>query len=128
MYTESFVGHPGWVQVRPAPSTREGAGRCPGRVPFVMHPIRRRRVGGSWLWVRVWLLEHRTDTLDQLGRDVVAATLGSKHLLQLPLEVRVPRTGVARSEMSLDLDVLEPNELTVEVQLDLSKDVFAVSR
>jgi predicted HAD superfamily phosphohydrolase len=78
--------------------------------------------------VRVRGPEHRADPLEQLGRDVVAAALGAEHVLQLALEVGVPRARIATTEMALDLDALEPNELTVEVELDLSEHVFAVSR
>jgi hypothetical protein len=78
--------------------------------------------------VRVGGLEHRPDPLQQLGRNVVAAALGTEHLLQLPLKVGMARARVAASEVPLDLDALEPDQLTVEVELDLSQDVFAVSR
>jgi hypothetical protein len=78
--------------------------------------------------LRVAGLEHRPDPLQQLGGDVVAAALGAERLLQLPLEVGMPRARVAASEVSLDLDTLEPDQLTVEVELDLSQDVLAVSR
>jgi hypothetical protein len=40
----------------------------------------------------------------------------------------MPLAGMATAEMPLDLDALEPDELTVEVELDLSKHMFAVSR
>jgi hypothetical protein len=65
---------------------------------------------------------------EELVRGIVAAALGPEHLLQLALEVGVPPTRVAPTEMPLDLDPLEPDQLPVEVELDLSKDAFAVSR
>lgn len=80
------------------------------------------------LRVRVGGLEHRPDPLQQLGRDVVAAALGTEHLLQLPLEVGMACARVAASEVPLDLHAVEPDQLTVEVELDLSQDMLAISR
>jgi hypothetical protein len=73
-------------------------------------------------------VEHRTDPIDQIRRDVPTPALVPEHLLQLALERGVPRARVAHAQMPLDLDALEPNELAVEVQLDLAQNVFAVSR
>jgi hypothetical protein len=74
-----------------------------------------------------WIQE-RADPGVELGRDVVAPALRAEHLLQPALEIGMASAGMAATQMPLDLDALEPDELPVEVELDLSKDVFAVSR
>jgi hypothetical protein len=78
--------------------------------------------------VRVWALEHRPNPVEQLGWHIAATALVAEHLLQLALEVGMPGARIAAAEVLLDLDALQPHELTVEVKLDLSKHVFAVSR
>jgi hypothetical protein len=71
--------------------------------------------------------EDRAHALRDLGRDVAAAALVAEHLLEPPWKSAC-RARVAASEVSLDLDTLEPDQLTVEVEIDLSQDVLAVSR
>jgi hypothetical protein len=78
--------------------------------------------------LRVRSLDHRAEPLEEFGRDLVATTLGAEHLLELALEVGVTRARIARPKVLLDLDALNPHELTIEVQLDLSQHVLAVSR
>ena len=74
------------------------------------------------------LIQERAETLDELGRDLVAAALGSKDLLQPPLEGGMAAARVAAAEVVLDLDAQGRHELTVEVELELPQHVFAVSR
>jgi hypothetical protein len=71
--------------------------------------------------------EHRAHALQELGRCVVAPALGAKHLLQPALELGVVVARGAAPQVSLDLDVLHPDQLTVEVELDLAKHVLALS-
>jgi hypothetical protein len=73
-------------------------------------------------------IEEPADPVDELGRHFVAPAFRAKHLLQLALEVGMAPARIATAEVPLDLDALEPHELPVEVELDLSKDVLALSR
>jgi hypothetical protein len=70
---------------------------------------------------------HRTDPLDERVRNRVAPALRAEHLLQPALELGVARAWVTALEVTLDLHALAAHELTVEVELDLTKDVLAVS-
>jgi hypothetical protein len=74
-----------------------------------------------------WIQE-RADPGVELGRGVVAPAFRAEHLLQPALEIGMAPARMAATQMSLDLDALEPDELPIEVELDLSKHVFAVSR
>jgi hypothetical protein len=71
--------------------------------------------------------EHRADALHDLERHVVAAALRAKHLLEPALEFGVAVTGGAFPQVPLDLHALDANELPVEVELDLTQHVLAIS-
>jgi len=71
---------------------------------------------------------HRPYALEELDGDVVAAALGPEHLLEPALELGVAAAGGALPQVTLDVDALQPHELTVEVELDLAEHVLAVSR
>ena len=78
--------------------------------------------------VAVGALDRGAEPLDQLRRDLVAPALGPDRVLQPLLELGVPGAGAAAAEMTLHLDAQRLDELSVEVELDLLKHVFAVSR
>jgi hypothetical protein len=65
--------------------------------------------------------------LEHLGRDLVAPALGSQDLLELALEVRVPRARPAGDEVRLDLDAEATVELPVEVELEAPQDLLAIN-
>jgi hypothetical protein len=71
--------------------------------------------------------EHRADAFDDLLGDIVAAALRAEHLLQSALELGVPVTRGTLPEMPLDLHALQTDELAIEVELDLTEHVLAVS-
>jgi hypothetical protein len=70
--------------------------------------------------------EHQTDAFDQRDRRLRAA-LGPYDLLQLPLELRPVETRAAPVEVSLQGSVPLGLELTMQVVLDVPKDVVAIS-
>jgi hypothetical protein len=59
---------------------------------------------------------------------MIAPAFRAEHLFQASLEVGVAGAGGAFPEVALDLHALDANELTVEVELDLSEHVLALSR
>jgi len=77
--------------------------------------------------VTVDLHRDRSDPLDERVGNRVAPALRAEHLLQPALELGVAGAWVTALEVTLDLHALDAHELTVEVELDLTKDVLAIS-
>jgi len=78
--------------------------------------------------VDVGWVEQSPETVDELGRYLVAPALGPQELLEPSLERGVPAAGIAPAQVLLDLEAHRSDELTVEVELDLLQHMFAVSR
>lgn len=71
--------------------------------------------------------EHGPHPIEELGRRVVAAALGPEHLLQPALELGVIVAPGAIPQVSLDLGALDRDQLTIEVELDLTQHPLALS-
>jgi hypothetical protein len=67
------------------------------------------------------------DPLDERDGDLVAPALVPEHGLQPLLELGVARARGTLPEVPLDLHALDAHELPVEVELDLTEHVLAVS-